>query len=74
MFLRDIPVRRINFKDSSDKALHDLVVKNVKKIEKIYDDMTPTLTEITKIEEEIDVLVFQIYNLAENEITFIKNT
>ena len=69
MFLKNLPLIRINFSDPKERATHDELVK-------LVDRATAAATKglgMGPIEAEIDRLVYQLYGLNEMEIRIIKD-
>ncbi len=83
MFLRRIPIRRIDFNDPSDKAYHDRMVTLVEKVlasnkklpDAVMESEKITLQdEISQIEQEIDQLVYELYGLTGEEIAIVEGS
>ncbi len=66
MFLRNIPVRVIDFSIASEGAQHDAIVELVTRIlaAKVVDPAADT----SALEREIDRMVYELYGLTEEEI------
>jgi adenine-specific DNA-methyltransferase len=80
----ELPIRRIDFKNPSEKKFYDELVieannmlKLTKKISEIegegilYEETQTTKRAITDTDNKIDQLVYQLYGLTENEINLI---
>ena len=67
--LDTIPFRKINFKDIIDKQSCERIIKLVDEILKVKKKNIDT----TKLETEIDELVYQLYDLTAEEIEIIEN-
>jgi type I restriction-modification system DNA methylase subunit len=69
MFLKDLPLIRINFSEPKERAAHDELVK-------LVDSATAAAAKglgIKPIEVDIDRLVYQLYGLNEMEIRIIED-
>lgn len=70
MFLKNLPIIRVNLSDSAEKATHDQLVK-------LTDRATAAAMKgvsIDSIEAEIDRLVYQLYDLNQAEIRMVEDT
>jgi len=81
MFLKKIPIRRINFSDALDKTRHDQMVELVEQILALHKqlaaarpphDKTVLQTQIETIDRWIDRLVYELYELTEEEIRIVE--
>jgi type I restriction-modification system DNA methylase subunit len=83
MFLKGIPIRRINFDDPEEKAMHDQMVRLVERMLELHRrkvELRDTLTEelrevereIERMDGQIDALVYELYGLTEKEIALIE--
>ncbi len=79
--LLQLPIRTIDFNNPADKAKHDKMVKLVQRIldlhkklasAKIPDDKTRIQRQIATNDNQIDNLVYQLYNLTEEEIAIVE--
>jgi len=79
--LESLPFRTIDFDNPDDKAMHDKMVKLVertldlhKKLSaaRIPDEKTRIQREITATDSQIDKLVYELYNLTEEEIKLVE--
>jgi type I restriction-modification system DNA methylase subunit len=69
MFLKHLPLIRVNFSDSKERATHDELVRLVERATAAVSNghaMEP-------IESKIDQLVYQLYDLNETEIRLIED-
>lgn len=82
-YLSQIPIRLINFTDSSNKARHDKVVSFVEQMLLFNKQLTAAKTDhektalqrqIDTTDAEIDRLVYQLYNLTEEEIKIVEDS
>jgi len=78
-----LPFPRISLSKQADKTMHDKMVKFVdrmldlhKKLNdaKIPDEKTRIQREITATDSQIDHLVYQLYNLTEEEIKLVEKS
>ena len=70
MFLKDLPIARIDFANAEMKALHNEIVKLVK--ETIA--LRKAGKDSTKSEDSIDLLVYRAYGLTEDEIAAVESS
>ena len=80
-FIRSLPIRPIEEKDSTEKALHDKLVGLVEKMLALTPKLRAAKTEserailqnaITMTDAEIDRLVYKLYGLTEEEIKIVE--
>jgi len=78
--LSQFPIHRINFDDPLDRTLHDKMVKLVERMldlhkklsaAKIPDDKTRIQRQIATTDKQIDNLVYELYNLTDEEIKIV---
>ena len=85
MFLRHIPIRRIDFNNPTDKKLHDDLVALVDKMLGLNKRLAPIrdtygyerdelLREIERTDAEIDQKVYELYGLSEEERQVIETS
>ena len=81
--LLNIPIRKIEFSDPTDKKRHDQMTKYVdrmlelhKRLEKVKTpyEKTQIQNQISATNKAIDKLVFELYELTEEEINIVKKT
>ncbi len=81
-FAGEIPIRRINFNDSSEKDKHDKIVNmvsNVIELKKRYNstdlkhEKNLLLRQINAIIEQINIILYDLYNLKSKEIKIIED-
>jgi len=83
MYIAQLPIRKINKKDLKDKEQHDSIVNLVKrmlalknKLQKVQSD--PEKVELTKeileTDQAIDVIVYDLYGLTNEEIEIIESS
>ncbi len=79
--IKELPIRRINFSDSADKACHDEIVQKVeemldakKQLAKAKTDKDKTYYEnkCAALDRQIDRLVYDLYDLTEDEIRIVE--
>ncbi len=80
--LAQLPVRSIDFSDSTDKARHDHIVTLVERMLSAKEELSKAKTEAetTRLEREcealdrqIDQAVYELYGLTEEEIKVVEN-
>jgi len=80
-FLSQLPIRVINFSDSTDKAHHDRMTILVEQMLSLHkqlstaktpDDKTRIQRQIDTTDHQIDNLVYELYGLTEKEIQIIE--
>jgi hypothetical protein len=78
-----LPVRTINFSDPVEKAWHEKMVKLVEQMLELHERLTKTTTETDKAmlqrqigatDQEIDNLVYQLYELTQEEIAIVEGS
>lgn len=81
VFLKDFPIRRLDFSNSSDKLHHDQIVSLVNTIldlnKKLAEAKIPQAKEVLKrqieaTDRQIDKLVYKLYDLTDEEIEIVK--
>lgn len=81
MFLKNIPIRRIEFSDKSEKARHDKLVQLVKEIVVAEKQLHEARTDrdkafcenkCTTIDRKIDRLVYDLYSLTDEDIAIVE--
>ena len=81
--IRALPFRTINFRDPTDKALHDHMVALVEQMLSLHKklaqaktayDKTTVTRQIDATDMQIDKLVYELYGLTEEEITTVEST
>src|ERR1035437_8703444 len=70
-YLTPFPIKRIDFKDKSEKNIHDQIVSLVNNI--LNEKKVDAKANTKDMELQIDGLVYKLYNLSEEEIEHIKN-
>ncbi len=80
-FLVQLPICSINFSDPTDKSRHDRMVKLVERMlilhqqlaaAKIEHEKTALQRQIEAADRQIDVLVYELYELTEDEIKIVE--
>ena len=80
---KNLPFRTIDFSDSTDKSLHDKMVSLVQTMldlnkslqnAKTPDEKNVLQRQITATDNQIDQLVYELYNLTKEEIKIIEET
>jgi type I restriction-modification system DNA methylase subunit len=81
-YLEGFPVRTINISNSSDKAHHDKMVKLVEPMLSLHkqlaaaktpDDKTRIQRQIDTTDQQIDHLVYELYEITEEEIRIVED-
>lgn len=79
--MRSLPIRTIDFDDSSDKARHDQMVTLVQRMLDLHQrlqaaksahDRTALQRQIDATDAEIDRLVYELYGLTDDEIRIVE--
>ena len=79
--LSQLPIRKIDFTDPTDKSRHDKMVSLVQTMldlnkalqnAKTPDEKTALQRQITATDNQIDQLVYELYNLTEEEIRIVE--
>jgi predicted nucleic acid-binding Zn-ribbon protein len=79
--LVQLPFRTINFTDSTDKSRHDQIVELVERMQllnkhlleaRTSSNMTVLQQEITATDQQIDKLVYELYELSDDEISTVE--
>lgn len=79
--LGELPIRTINFSDPADKARHDRMVSLVEQMlslnkqlqtAKTDHEKTSLQRQIDLTDKQIDLLVYELYGLTENEIKIVE--
>jgi len=79
--LRSLPIRTIDFSDSTDKVHHHHVVELVEAILKLHEQLATAKTshektaiqrQIKETDRQIDQLVYELYDLTEEEIRIVE--
>jgi len=82
-YIEKLPIRTIDFSNSTDKILHDKMVKLVEQMLDIHErfnrakadvERTMLQRQIDAIEKQIDQLVYELYELTDKEINMIEKT
>jgi hypothetical protein len=80
--IKKLPIRTIDFDNTDDKAKHDKMVKLVESMldlhnklsaAKVPDEKIRIQRQINTTDKKIDNLVYQLYNLTEEEIAIVKD-
>jgi len=80
---RELPFRKINFFNSTDKDRHDRMVQLVESILVLHKQLAAAQTDhektalqrqIDATDRQIDQLVYELYGLTEEEIQIVKET
>ena len=83
MFLKNIPIRKIDFENHADKAAHDRLVELVQQMLELHrrraesgDPRTREMLDrhITTTDQHIDRLVYELYGLTEEEIKIVEGS
>jgi hypothetical protein len=80
-FLKQLPIKTINFSDPTDKSRHDKIVELVERMLSLHKQLATAKTpdEKTRIQrltdatdQQIDRLVYELYALTEEEIEIVE--
>ena len=80
-YVKKLPIRTIDFDNPDDKAKHDKMINHVDKMldlhkklpaAKVPAEKTRIQRQINSTEKQIDNLVYDLYNLTEEEIKIIE--
>ncbi|MBN2554495.1 MAG: Eco57I restriction-modification methylase domain-containing protein [Anaerolineales bacterium] len=81
-FIEMLPIRLINFDDEADAAMHDRMVALVERMLALHkqlaaaaipEDRTLLQRQIDATDRQIDALVYELYDLSEEEIRIVEN-
>ena len=81
--IKQLPIRAINFDDAADKAAHDKLVNLVEQMLEAQRELSSAVTErdtnrathkIASLDNRIDQLVYQLYELTEAEIAIVESS
>jgi len=83
IYLKQLPIRQINFTDISEKSAHDAIVSLVGEILQLQKDHSAAdrnlddrrfdlQKRITQVDAEIDQLVYRLYGLTDEEIAVVE--
>ena len=79
--LDKLPIRNIDFSDQTDKSSHDQIVQLVESVLALYQHKAKAKTQadqqqiqrqIDKTEKQIDMLVYELYDLTPDEIAVVE--
>jgi adenine-specific DNA-methyltransferase len=79
--IAQLPIRTINFSDSTDKARHDKMVQLVEQMLEAKKQLAKAVTDRDKhlyerkcanLEHQIDMLVYRLYDLSDKEVALIE--
>jgi len=79
--LDELPIRRIDFSDKSDKAAHDRMVKLVEQMLELHPKLAGARTpqektalerQVAATDTQIDHLVYDLYSLTPDEIKIVE--
>lgn len=82
-YLKNLPIRRIDFKNTADKARHDKLVALVDKMlvlvpklraAKSDAERTTLQNAVTATDRQIDQLVYELYDLTPEEIALVEGS
>ncbi len=82
-YLEKLPIKQIDFKNRQETLIHDQIVTCVEQLIELNKDLQIKTLETQKEqikskigyhEEKINALVYQLYNLTEDEIKLIENS
>ena len=82
-YMEQVPIRRIDFANKSDKSRHDRVVELVERMLALHErlpqaqtDQVKTVLErqIATVDRQIDQLVYELYGLTDAEIALVEES
>ena len=82
-YLSQIPIRIINISNQTDKALHDRMIELVQRMLLLHNklgevktshDRTSIQRQIEATDRQIDRLVYELYDLTDDEIKIVEDT
>ena len=76
-YLKQIPIRTIDFSNPTDKQHHDNMVAKVETMLDLHKQKAAgedVADAIRVLDAEIDALVYQLYDLTEEEIAIVEGT
>ena len=80
-YLRQLPIRRIEFSDPADKARHDQMVELVERMLSLHERLAEAKIErersiiqhqVDATDRQIDQLVYELYDLTDEEIEIVE--
>jgi len=80
-YLEKLPIRTIDFTDPADKSSHDKIVKLVEHMLELHERLSEATTEsekaafqqqIDETDQQIDNLVYELYDLTPEEIAIVE--
>ena len=83
VYVQQLPIRQINVSDPTDQARHDRMVQMVEQMLALHKQLAAATTghdqtllkrQIDTIDREIDRLVYQLYELTQEEIALVEGT
>lgn len=83
MYVQQLPIRTVNFSNLEDKARHDGMVDLVEQMLGLHERLAKTTTETDKAmlqrqidstDQEIDNLVYELYELTDEEIAIVERS
>ena len=83
MYVQQLPIRTVNFSNPEDKNRHDRMVDLVEQMLELHERQAQTTTETDKAmlrrqidatDQEIDNLVYELYELTEEEIAIVERS
>jgi len=81
MYISQLPIRTIDFSDPADRARHERMVELVERMLSLHQRLAAAQTppektllqrQIAATDEQIDRLVYELYNLTEEEIALVE--
>ena len=80
-YIEQLPIRRIDFTNKSDKSRHDRVVELVERMLALHEQLPQAQTDqdkavlerqIATVDRQLDQLVYELYGLTEEEIAIVE--
>jgi len=82
-FIKDLPIRNIDFDNPKDVEIHDKMVELVDKMLKLHENLVDTKVPIGKeriqrqidaTDKQIDTLVYELYGITDEEIGIVNGS
>lgn len=82
-YLKQLPIRKIDFSDPAEKSVHDQIVQHVDQMLELHQRLDAARTppekasverQIAAADLQIDRLVYDLYGLTEDEIKIVAGT
>ncbi len=80
-YIEQLPIRRIDFANKSDKSRHDRMVELVERMLALHEQLPKAKTDqektvlerqVATVDQQLDQLVYELYGLTDAEITLVE--